>query len=261
VLTQAKQDVDALLAAAVPGIKEIDAKHGSLAQARTSLETGQTVLGNGRETPRPAELRTQMAEANTPIGTEMGPTVQAQALTQGARAEIDRIVGTNFNDRAALNSLVKGQGDWNYERLSTLFGKEKTDRIYKVLENERTMAQTENLATAGSKTGAITAAQKEVELSPGGPGVFQSALDMKTGSALKRLKDLAWSGVAQRRQTNLNDDIASVIRGNGPLKADTVGKSAMVPAMLEAIMRPDVNPSPNAVDRDRLRRYQGDRVY
>jgi hypothetical protein len=261
VLTQAKQDVDSLLAAAVPGIKEIDAKHSSLAQARTNLETGQTVLGNGRETPRPAELRTQMAEANTPVGTEMGPTPQALALTQGARAEIDRIVGTNLNDRAALNSLVKGEGDWNYDRLSTLFGKEKTDRIYKVLQNERTMAETENKALAGSKTAAITAAQKEVERSPVGPGVFQSALDMKTGSALKRLKDLAWSGVAQRRQTNLNDDIASVIMGSGPLKADTVGKSAMVPAMLEAIMRPDVNPNPNAVDRDRLRRYQGDRVY
>jgi len=133
-----------------------------------------------------------------------------------------------------------------YDRLSTLFGKDRTDRIYKVLENERTMAETENKALAGSKTAAITAAQKEVELSPGGPGVFQTALDMKTGSALKRLKDLAWSGVAQRQQSNLNDNIADIIMGSGPLKADTVGKSAMVPAMLEAIMRPDVNPRPTA---------------
>jgi hypothetical protein len=80
-------------------------------------------------------------------------------------------------------------------------------------------------------------------------------------SALKRLKDLAWSGVAQRRQSNLNDNIADVIMGSGPLKADTVGKSAMVPAILEAIMRPDVNPNPNAADRARLRRYQSDKVY
>jgi hypothetical protein len=84
---------------------------------------------------------------------------------------------------------------------------------------------------------------------------------MKTGSALKRLKDLAWSGVAQRRQSNLNDNIADVIMGSGPLKADTVGRTAMAPAMLEAIMRPDVNPAPNAVDRERLRRMQADKVY
>jgi hypothetical protein len=249
------------LTASVPGIKEIDAKHGSLAQARTNVDVGQTVLDSGRDSLRPSELKAKMAEANTPIGTETGPTVQARALSQGARAEIDRIVGTNLNDRAALNSLVKGEGDWNYDRLSTLFGKDKTDRIFQVLQNERTMAETENKALAGSKTAAITAAQKEVELSPGGPGVFQSALDMKTGSALKRLKDLAWSGVAQRRQSNLNDNIADVIMGSGPLKADTVGRTAMAPAMLEAIMRPDVNPAPNAVDRERLRRMQADKVY
>jgi hypothetical protein len=35
----------------------------------------------------------------------------------------------------------------------------------------------------------------------------------------------------------------------------------MAPAMLEAIMRPDVNPAPNAVDRERLRRMQADKVY
>jgi hypothetical protein len=237
VLTQAKQDVDALLASSVPGIKEIDAKRGSLAQAKANVDVGQTALDSGRESLHPTEPRAKLADANTPIGTEMGP--QALALTQGARAEIDRIVGTNLNDRAALNSLVKGEGDWNNDRLSTLFGKEKTDRTYKVLDNEHTMAQTENLALANSKTAAIQAAQKEVQMTPAGPGVLQPALDMKTGSALKRLKDLAWSGVAQRRQANLNDDIANVIMGSGPLKPDTVGKSAMTPAMLNAIMRPD----------------------
>jgi hypothetical protein len=202
-----------------------------------------------------------VAEANQPIGNETGPTVRAQALSQGARAEIDRIVGTNLNDRAALNGLVKGQGDWNYDRLSTLFGKEKTDRIYKVLENERTMADTENLALSNSKTAAVTAAQKEVQQTPGGPGVLQGIFDAKFGSAAQRLKDRVLNGVAERRLANQNDDIASIIMGNGPLKSSTTGTARPVAPMIEAIMRPDVNPNPTAADRERLRRYQNDRVY
>ena len=144
------------------------------------------------------------------------------------------------------------------------WGQRHTDRIYKVLENERTMAQTENMATAGSKTGAITAAQKEVQMSPARPGILQAALDAKIGSAAQRLKDRVLSGVAERRQTNLNDDIAAAIMNNGPLKSDTIGKSAMTPAMLNAIMRPDT-PAPesklNHADLERLRRSLPDVVY
>ncbi|MGZ5914184.1 MAG: hypothetical protein ACXWJU_02475 [Hyphomicrobium sp.] len=72
------------------------------------------------------------------------------------------------------------------------------------------------------------------------------------------------SGVAERRQSNLNDDIASVIMGNGSLKSDTVGKSAMVPAMIEAIMCSEP-PAPDSkisrADPERLRRSLPDVVY
>lgn len=262
VLTEAKQAVDGMLEASVPGIKDIDAKHGSLAQARTNLETGQTVLDSGRTAPRPSELQGQMDKANQPIGNEMGPTVQAQALSQGARAEIDRIVGTNLNDRAALNGLVKGQGDWNYDRLSTLFGKEKTDRIYKVLENERAMAETENLALSNSKTGAITAAQKDLAPEAKGPGILRSGLNIKAGDALSALYDKTIGRrLADARQSSRGDDVANAIMSNGPLKSSTASRAAPDFAMLNAIMRPDVNPAPNAVDRERLRRMQADKVY
>jgi hypothetical protein len=72
------------------------------------------------------------------------------------------------------------------------------------------------------------------------------------------------SGVAERRQTNRNDNIADVIMGNGPLKADTVGKSAMLPAMLEAIMRPDAQAPDSKLSRadlERLRRSLPGVVY
>jgi hypothetical protein len=52
--------------------------------------------------------------------------------------------------------------------------------------------------------------------------------------------------------------------GNGPLKADTVGKSAMLPAMLEAIMRPDAQAPDSKLSRadlERLRRSLPGVVY
>jgi hypothetical protein len=257
-----RKQVDDLLAAAVPGIKEIDAKHSGLKREGDAFDRGQTVLDSGRESPRPAELQAQVDKSNAPHGVEFGPSNEAARLTQGARAEIDRIVGTNLNDRAALNSLLKGEGDWNYERLSTLFGKEKTDRIYKVLESERAMAETENLALAGSKTAAVQAAQKDVTQSTAAPGVLQSAADLKFGSAAQRLKDRILGGVAERRQTRRNDSLADTIMSNEPLKSGTTGKTAMDVEMLGAIMRSEAG-DPEArkkAARSGVKAYQ-DRVH
>lgn len=238
VLGDARKQIDGMLATAAPGVKELDAKYGTLAKAGENFEKGQTVLGNGRETPRPAELQADVKAANQPIGGEHGPTTQALALTQGARAEIDRIVGTNLNDRAALNSLLKGKGDWNYDRLSTLFGKDRTDAIYKVLENERTMAQTENLALSGSKTAAVTAAQKEVQASKG-TGVAQAAGDLHFGSAARALIDKIMGGYGEARQAARNSDMADVLTSRDALKPNTTG-GEQIPAgaLVDAIMRP-----------------------
>lgn len=249
VLTETRQKIDATLGAAAPGIKDLDAKYAGIAQTGQNFEKGQTVLGNGRETPRPAELEADMATANQPLGNELGPTTQARALTQGARAEIDRIVGTNLNDRAALNGLLKGEGDWNYDRLSTLFGKDRTDAIYKVLDNERVMADTENRAMANSKTAAVTAAQKEVEAGKG-PSVSQAAGDFHFGTAGKAIVDKIMGGIADKRIATRNGDMADVLMGRDPLKPNTVG-GQQIPAgaLVDAVMRPNKAAPPDAAAR------------
>lgn len=236
-LTPIRKQIDDMLAAAAPGVKELDLKHQGLKKEGAAFERGQTVLDSGRTSPRPAELQAEVNKAQGPYGTEFGPSNEVARLSQGARAEIDRVVGTNLNDRAAMNSLLKGEGDWNYDRLVTLFGKDKTDRIYKVLENERIMAETENLALAGSKTGAVTKAQEEVSMSPAGPGPLQSAGDLKFGTAARRLKDKIMGGAAERRQSAQNADVADALMKPG---IDTsVGSRPFtpVPELIQTIMR------------------------
>lgn len=237
-LTPIRKSIDEMLADKVPGIKGIDARYAELAHQADAVDRGQTVLGNSRTDPRPSELADEVTSSALPSGDiVMGPSGVPFRLRQGARAEIDRIVGTNLNDRAALNTLLKGNSDWNYERLTTLFGKEKTDELYSVLTNERAMAETENRALAGSKTAAVTAAQRDIDAPAAQPGAVRSALDLKFGSALANGVDRVFGGVGDWRRGVRNEDIADALMSPG--NWSDPGKVVPMPtaALLQAIIR------------------------
>lgn len=215
-LKPVRQSIDDALSQSVPGIKSLDAQYSELARQMDAVDRGQTVLGNGRTDPRPAELANEVTAGAVPGGDLVtGPSGVSFRLRQGARAEIDRIIGTNLNDRAALNSLLKGNSDWNYQRLSTLFGKDKTDELYRILNNERVMAETENKALAGSKTAAVTAAQREIDGPAAQPGAVRSALDLKLGTALANGLDRAFGGVRDWQRSNQNEAIAGALMSPG----------------------------------------------
>lgn len=227
-----------MLADKVPGINEIDARYAELAHQADAVERAQTLLGNGRTDPRPAELGDEVAAGAVPASDiVMCPSGVPFRLRQGARAEIDRIVGTNLNDRAALNTLLKGISDWNYERLTTLFGKEKTDELYRVLNNERAMAETENRALAGSKTAAVTAAQRDIEAPVAQPGAVRSALDLKFGSALANGLDRVFGGVGDWRRGVRNEDIADALMSTGNWSDAGKVVPMLTAALLQAIAR------------------------
>jgi hypothetical protein len=151
-LGDARQMLDDALTRAVPQIKEPDAMYAELARQNDAVQRGQQVLDSGRTAPRPAELAQEVQQGALPQGMQIGPSAVPLRLSQGARAEIDRIVGTSSNDVAKMNQLIKGEGDWNRARLATLFGQEKADRLFQVLESEKTFADTANRVTRGSDT-------------------------------------------------------------------------------------------------------------
>jgi hypothetical protein len=81
-----------------------------------------------------------------------GARRQSSGSGKGARADIERIIGTNANDRVALQRVIKGEGDWNPQKLATLFGQDKADRILAVLDREKTFDLTSNRVIKNSAT-------------------------------------------------------------------------------------------------------------
>ncbi|RUV83810.1 hypothetical protein EOA75_28975 [Mesorhizobium sp. M1A.F.Ca.IN.022.07.1.1] len=161
-LQTARQAIDDELAAKVPNIKEVDAQYAELARQKEAVQRGQSVLSSGREAPRPDELTDEVRQGALPQGLQIGPSAVPLRLREGARAEIERIVGTNANDRVALQRLIKGEGDWNRARLSTLFGQDKANAIIDLLDRERLFADTSNIVTRNSETAARIAAQDAI---------------------------------------------------------------------------------------------------
>lgn len=163
VLGNARRQIDELLTDAVPGIKQVDARYAELARQNEALETGQRALESGREALRPQELADEMAAGALPQGMMVGPSGAAFRLSQGARAEIDRLIGTSANNLTALKGALKGDGSWNRDRLVTLFGREKADALLDVLERETTFARTNQVVMGNSATAERAAAQKDLE--------------------------------------------------------------------------------------------------
>lgn len=158
VLSDARRMVDAELTAKVPGIKTVDAKFEELAKQQAGYTRGQQVLESGKTSPWPADLQAEFQTAGNLRGN---PSQVPMRMSQGARSEIERIIGTNANDVVALRKLIKGEGSWNRDRLVTLFGRDKTDRMLAVLDRENIFDRTYQ-ATQNSNTATKLAAKPEV---------------------------------------------------------------------------------------------------
>lgn len=225
-LTIVRQNVDRSLAEAVPGIKDVDAQFAELARQRGAVGQGQTVLDSGRTAPRPQELAQQMQEGALPQGAQIGPSAVPIRLREGARAEIDRIVGTNANDRVALQRIVKGEGDWNPQKLATLFGPDRAQRILNVLDAEKTFADTNNFVTRNSATAARNEAVKNLDGGAvSGLGVTDS---YKAGGVLGLGRAAGLKGASA---------VIDAIRGRGASVAQTALARGLVSGDHAAVVR------------------------
>ncbi|MEN8491179.1 hypothetical protein ABFV82_02555 [Brucella melitensis] len=161
-LADTRKQIDSVLADKVPGIKMADAQFQELARQNEGLRMGVKALDSGREALRPDELRQAIVEGVTPEGLMVGPSAQTFRMKQAARADIDRQVGTKANDVVALKNVLKGEGDWNRDRIGMLFGQERADKALSLLDREARFANTNNDVTGNSFTAARSAAQKEL---------------------------------------------------------------------------------------------------
>lgn len=227
-----REQVDAMLAAAAPGIKEVDAKYRELSRQGDALASGANVLDGGKSAVWPVDNARAVAEGVQPEGMLVGPSAATFRLSQGARADIERIVGTKTNDRVALANIMQGESDWNPQKLAQLFGQDRADAIMQVVQNERRLAETENLAVNGSKTAAVSAAQQDLSGASASPS---SARGRTLVDIIFGLADKATAGAAQARRDITSQEIANAILGNGDWRT-TRPPAAHVPLPLEAIL-------------------------
>jgi len=122
-----------------------------LSRQSEGLTRGGQVLDSGRTAIRPEDLAAEMQQGALPQGAQVGPSGVPRQMQTGARAEIDRIAGTNANDAVALQRLVKGEGDWNRDKLRTLFGPQADDAL-NAIDRETIFNRTANRVTGGSDT-------------------------------------------------------------------------------------------------------------
>lgn len=171
-LTDVRKQIDARLGEAVPGIKRLDSQWADLAEQGRAFETGRKVLDNGKTTVPPEDLARALQQRSTlgsdewttmvgPDGQEwavrnsiQGPSGAPVRLKEGVRAEIERILGVKSNDRVALQGLMKGDGSWNTEKLTQIYGPEKTRQVMDLLDRHRLFADSSQIVTRNSETAA-----------------------------------------------------------------------------------------------------------
>lgn len=219
-LTRARQQIDDMLGNAVPGIKAVDAQYAELASQSGAIDTGTRILNNGPEAVTPDDLGSILAMLGGPQGTMVGPRVQPPLgplrLSQGTRAMLDRVVGTNANDRVKLRQLIAGDGSWNHQKLVQVFGQQRADDLMHILAQEARLAESENLVLHGSRTAPLLAAQRDLGLNGSTqPGVVQNAMNLKPGDAAARALDRIFGGMLERRRNAVGAATADTLMGTG----------------------------------------------
>lgn len=155
-LSEARQMIDDALTASVPRIKEVDASYAELARQREALGQGRAILNNEASAMRPVELQDTLRAAAEPQGMQVGPSAAPTRMRQSALGEIYRAVGTKANDTTALRNIVRGEGDWNREKLGLLFGQDPADSVLNAIDRETVFGDTANRVTRGSDTAMAT---------------------------------------------------------------------------------------------------------
>ena len=130
-------DLNSLLRKASPEYADIMAQSHSLAKQMEGVKTGYGALGGGESAIKPRQVQEAVSAAPETLAA---PGAAYTGVRTGARARIENTVGTNPNDLVALRRTMGGEGDWNRDKLETIFGKEAVDKMLGAINRETTFA-------------------------------------------------------------------------------------------------------------------------
>ena len=166
VLGDVRRMIDDELAAVAPGVKAVDAKFAANRAELEALQTGRNVLDTGKQAVHPEDLRDLLRTQAAPQGlAPPGPPAANLRLRQGARAEIDRRVGTKANDLVELERTMGTPQDWNAQKLNQIFGPEAAQAVRDSVARNRQFRETYQRIAQGSDTAQRQAAAKTADVS------------------------------------------------------------------------------------------------
>lgn len=216
-LTIARQQVDAALADAAPGVKAVDAQFSELSRQSEGLQRGGQIFDTGKTAIRPVELAEELRAGALPQGEMVGPSAAPVRVRQGARAELDRVVGTSSNDLNALERKLGTADDWNSQKATEVFGETPMQRFMQSIADERNRRGSYQKIVEGSRTAPSTAAAQSME---GGGGV---PLDTTLTGVAGRLSGAAFRALSGLSRANTKDEIAQILSQSGDA-ARTMGE-------------------------------------
>jgi len=218
-LGDARKAVDTQLAKAAPGIKSLDETFEQLAREREALAKGPGVLDSGKTAQRPEELNDMLTAMSGP---------ERIAYKTGARAEIDRVLRTTANDAVALRRIVKGEGDWNRDKLAAVFGQERAKRIMASTDRETAFEKAYNDIVNNSQTAQRQQASKMIDAADEKAVNQTPALWERAGqipeAAAKYAMRAAKRGIEGTRSDALRNELAGHLTAKGASRDTIVRK-------------------------------------
>lgn len=216
------------LQAKVPGIRQLDSARAELGARFDALDpssAGSRIFETGRQgVIRPDEMRDILTEAARPKGVLTQPSQEPGFLRAAARSELDRIVGTNINDLAKLRNVIAEPQDYNHQKLVTMFGPDRAQRITDVLHQEHRFRDSYNKVVENSQTAQRTAAVKAQEADTGAGLQNTSMWGMGVAAANKALNRFQEGAAGASR-----DRIAQILSTRDPQQI-----RARIPELLAA---------------------------
>lgn len=222
-LTEARQMIDDGLRASVPRIKEVDGQFAEIARQREALGEGRSILNNGATAMRPSELDDALRQGALPQGEMVGPSGVPLRMQQSSLGEVYRAIGTEANDLNALRKTVRGEGDWNREKLGMLFGQERADNVLNAIDRENVFADTANRVTRGSDTAMGSRFNQFLdEVSKGQEIPSDATLIGTAGKVVKSLMKRVVQGNAETNAGKLAEDIGRLSVATGSTRDQIV---------------------------------------
>lgn len=237
-LKQVRGSLDENLKTQVPGFAQADAASSALARRADAVKLGTSLLDSGKTAITPENLAAQYQA--------MQPGERA-ALAKGLRGEIERQLDTKANDLVAGKNVIKGEGDWNRERLATVFGQEPTDRVIGLLDNEGKFRDTHNKVVENSQTAQRQAAASAMKPSPASETPLINP-NMSISGAIGTIGKKAVSSLVNSMRgdpTAAYGEIARIMSAQGQQR------DAYVSALVDALARRNQNAETGARVGDR----------